>query len=125
MEGLKKLEALGLVKLVEGSDDYVGAVKELYNDVYGQWAEIKWQQKTARRVAREISTDFLTKAFGNGHNYTLVVTKNKAIGFYHCMNYFMDGSDDNIALLGLIGLYEELETKGEFKDSLAIMNFEA
>lgn len=124
MEGLKKLEALGLVKLVEGSDDYIGAVKELYGDVYGQWAEIKWQQKTADRVGREISTEFLTKAFGNGHNYTLVVTKNKAIGFYHCMNYYMDGSDDEIALLGLIGLYEDLETKSEFADKFHMINFQ-
>lgn len=122
-----KMQNLG-IEIIETTDDYVGAVKSLYVDVYGDdWAEINWARKVNARVGRRITTEFLTRAFGklDGYTYTLVITKNRTVAFAHCDNYYMDGSDDEIALLGLIGLYEEFDFKTPCSKTFEMINFKA
>lgn len=120
-----KLNALGTIKVVSGSDDYVEAMKGLYADVYGQWADTMWEMKVNKRIGHEISSEFVKEKFGDEMGYTMVVTKNQIVAFFHCANYYMNGSDDNVALLGLIGLCETLETTREFASNLEIINFNA
>lgn len=102
----KDLMALGF-DVIEDETMYAEVMKDVYDDIFGKWADFHWNEKVLNRKLDNFNLDFVKSVFGNYDvlGYTTIETVNRKVAFLNREHYFME-ADSDISTLAILHLFE-------------------